>query len=531
MMHRSDEKAAASPGSDRYLVFTAFVSGAVVMVIEILGSRVIGPPFGVSLFVWTSLITVTLVSLALGYWIGGRVSDAKDTPGALFTIILISGIFILIIPLTKAPVINASISLGLRAGSLVSSAVLFGPPLFFLGMVTPFTVKLYMKESEGLGKTVGWLYAVSTCGSFLGTVFTGFLLIPNLGVNNIIYLSSFVLISTSAFYWLAFRRKARYMALLALPVALALLPKGLPSVTRPDGTKVSVVHERETPYGQIKVVDYSYGDLRHREFLLDNIVQGAIDVGSGRSTSPYTYYIERLARGYGKGAETALVIGLGSGMIPKTFAGYYNIKTDVVEINKDVIDAASRYFAFDPSKHKIHILDGRYFLRSGSALYDIIVLDAFAGDTPPSHLISLEAFQSARKRLSDDGVLLMNFVGSNQRSDSAVLSSVYKTLKAVFPSVDVYASGRYASPAPIVTNFIFTASNKEKALFQESAYPPVYPALYDDVNGIFYRKVPFEKGPFLFTDDYNPIDFQDLKTREAFRYITILTADRDIVVN
>src|SRR3989338_7394282 len=108
------------------------------MVVELIGSRVIGPPFGVSLFVWTSLITVTLVSLALGYWVGGRLADRSETPSPLFPVILFSGLYLAAVPLIKGTVIFSTLSLGLRAGSLTSSTVLFGPPLFLLGMVTPY---------------------------------------------------------------------------------------------------------------------------------------------------------------------------------------------------------------------------------------------------------------------------------------------------------------------------------------------------------------------------------------------------------
>lgn len=515
---------------DRYLVFTAFMSGAAIMVLELIGSRVIGPPFGVSLFVWTSLITVTLVSLALGYWIGGRVADRRNSHAALFSIIFIAGVFVLLIPLGKTFVIEQSLSLGLRAGSLVSSTVLFGPPLFFLGMVTPFTVKLYMAAGHSeVGKTVGWLYAVSTCGSFLGTVLTGFVLIPNLGVNNIIYLSSMVLLSLTAAYWALFRGKAYFAAIALLPAVLLLLPKDLPSVTRPDGTRVDLLMNADSAYGQIKVVDYSYGDSHLREFLLENMIQGAIDVNSGLSVSKYTYYIEQLARAYKGDAQRALVIGLGSGIIPGRFNNY-GIKTDSVEINKAVVETASRFFSYDTAKNPTYVEDGRYFLKSSAEPYDIIVLDAFSGDTPPSHLVSLESFELMKKRLSTGGVLLINFVGGNHEEDRVVPSSLYGTLKKIFQHVDVYAGSEYSSGDSRVVNLIFAAYETERPL-DETAIKDVYPPFEEDVRTLLGKKIPFSAGSILFTDNYNPIDFYDRKTRERFRTSVINSSDRGIVID
>jgi hypothetical protein len=90
-----------------YLIITAIVCGALIMVVEILGSRVIGPFFGVSLFVWTSLITVTLIALAAGYAVGGLISDRKRSPDYLYGIILVAGFLVLVIPIMKGVVLGA----------------------------------------------------------------------------------------------------------------------------------------------------------------------------------------------------------------------------------------------------------------------------------------------------------------------------------------------------------------------------------------------------------------------------------------
>lgn len=522
---------------DRYLVLTTFVSGTIIMVVELLGSRVIGPPFGVSLFVWTSLITVTLVSLALGYWIGGRVADARSNPVVLFIIILISGLYLLSVPIIKGVVLEASLSLGLRGGSLTSSSILFGPPLFLLGMVAPYVVKLYKTGGdEALGRTVGWLYAVSTCGSFMGTILTGFVLIPNIGVNNILYLSSIVLICLTAGYFALYKKRLIAFSILIIPVFPLFTHKELPVIIRPDGTKVELLVNEDSTYGQIKVVDYSTGDKRVREFLVDNMVQGGIDVITGNSIANYTYYIEKLAHAYKREAKSALVIGLGSGIIPRNFENYYDIRTDVVEISQRILDTANEYFSFNNSATSINIGDGRYFLKTTDKPYDIIVLDAFSGDTPPSHLMSLEAFGMAKKRLNRDGVMMINFVGSNRAEDHLVTSSLYRTLKQLFRSVDIYVHGNYTAEATTVANFIYVAydfntSDGEVPYQEEVIVPPVYQPIMEDVQGIFSRKVSLEDGPILFTDDYNPIDFYDVKLRERFRNSTIGSADVEIILN
>lgn len=532
--------------NNRYLVLTAFVCGAVVMIIELIGSRVIGPPFGVSLFVWTSLITVTLVSLALGYWIGGRMADACANDSALFLIILASGVYLLFVPAAKGFVMEAALALGLRLGALASSTVLFGPPLFTLGMVTPYVVKLYMRVMPSstkaneeditlrpLGKTVGWLYAVSTTGSFVGTLGAGFILIPNLGVNKIIYLSALTLICLTACHFLIFRRKFVYLILLAAPLVPALADGKPPVIIRPDGTRVEVIHHEDSPYGQIKVVDYSFGAVRLRELLLDNMVHGAIDVKSGLAIYEYYYNHTMLAKRYTPSAKKALVIGLGAGLIPTDFRKYYGIDAEVVEIDPAVVEAAARYFNFDKNAHKIHVEDGRVFLKNASTPYDVIVLDAFSGDTAPGHLMSAEAFALAKKSLAPGGVVIINFIAGNQPDQRPVPASLYRTLNTVFKNVDVYARGNYMRPTPQVVNMTFIAYDHQAGIKDGellSASAPVYPALEKEVTTILSRKVPFDGGPFIFTDDYNPVDFYDARTHERFRENALNSGDTEIIV-
>src|SRR5512134_3066126 len=108
-----DRQGGGSAALVYYLSISAVVCGALVMVIEILGSRVIGPFFGVSLFVWTSLITVTLVALAAGYAAGGVLSDRRGTPDTLYAIVLAAGLLVLLVPFIRAPVLRACVPLGL----------------------------------------------------------------------------------------------------------------------------------------------------------------------------------------------------------------------------------------------------------------------------------------------------------------------------------------------------------------------------------------------------------------------------------
>ena len=143
-MPETPAKPVNSKGFLLYLVVTAILCGALVMVVEVLGSRVIGPFFGISLFVWTSLITVTLISLALGYGVGGIVADRYSSADYLYGFIFISGLLVLIIPWIAPPVIRFSQPLDLRLGAFVSTLLIFGPSLFLMGFVSPYRTRLFL---------------------------------------------------------------------------------------------------------------------------------------------------------------------------------------------------------------------------------------------------------------------------------------------------------------------------------------------------------------------------------------------------
>ena len=80
------------------LYIVVFVSGAVLMGLEIVGSRVLAPYFGSSIFVWGSLISVVMAALSVGYYWGGWLSAREPSYGRLLTLLLIPGIVIFFLP-------------------------------------------------------------------------------------------------------------------------------------------------------------------------------------------------------------------------------------------------------------------------------------------------------------------------------------------------------------------------------------------------------------------------------------------------
>ena len=177
----------------------AFCGGFVIMSVELLGGRILAPYFGSGIYVWGSIITIFMLSLALGYLLGGRLSVRQPSMtrfGAIFGIAAV-----LLYPLVmSAPVVMEYIFQRVddpRYGSLIASVFLFMVPTIILGMISPYSVRLLVENVEESGKVAGMLYFTSTLGSSIGTLMTSFYLVLWFEINTIIAALASILVVAS----------------------------------------------------------------------------------------------------------------------------------------------------------------------------------------------------------------------------------------------------------------------------------------------------------------------------------------------
>ena len=513
-----------------YLMLTAMVCGALVMVVEVLGSRVIGPFFGVSLFIWTSLISVTLISLSLGYAIGGYLADRRATAEFLFGIILLAGIAVIIIPYVKSPVLQFCVPFGLRIGSFASTAILFGPSLILLGCVSPYLIKITAKELKNIGQIVGGFYALSTVGSVIGTVVTGFVLIAYMGVNSIFHLVGTLLVILALGYFVVFKRIWWTATLVLIPVVMmAYTTDTMPDVVMNNGTRVSLVASHDSYYGNLKVVDYRYQDVHTREMMIDGLIQGGVDRNTGESIYTYPYFMAYLPFALADKIQSCLVIGLGAGIVPKWYE-QRGVRTDVVDINPAVFDFARIYFGVTVSGDEIQE-DARYFLQYSDKTYDVVVLDVFNGDTTPGHLLSLEALRLLEKRLTRQGMLTINLAGSLYKN-TYMTASVVRTLKTIFDQVDIFPTADPEKTGGKLNLVILAYNGSERTLdFDQAPDFKISSFARQDVFNNIGRRFYFpENTPsIILMDDYNPIDFFDAELKENVRKNILETTEWDIL--
>jgi MFS family permease len=506
--------------STSFLALTAFVCGGAIMVVEILGARVIGPFFGVGLFVWTSLIAVAMIALAGGYAVGGLLVDRYRRADFLYLAVALAGILVLFVPALKGPVLSASVGLGLRGGAFVSALVLFGPPLFLLGCVSPCVVRLAAPRIEAVGKTVGCFYGLSTVGSVLGTVLTGFVLIASLRVHQIFALVGVSLMALALLYFLSIRRWAVAFALVAAAALVLWLPFPRTAVgatrTLASGTTATLVGVFEGYYGSVRVIDYAFGEKRVREMTIDGLIQGGVDVITGLPTYEYLYFLEFLPRAVRPEGTRCLVLGLGAGIVPRWYEAR-GVATDVVEIDPNVVEAARRHFGYG-GRGNLYVEDARYHLSRPGPTYDYVLIDVFNGDATPSHLITVEAFRTAKARLVPGGVLAMNLHGSLV-GRNRMTAAVVRTLGEVFDNVDIYPT--FDPQAREHGNIVLVAYDGVPVAVGEDALRgfSVHPLAREGVRHFAQRKfaLPRDAVGIVLTDEHNPIDLLDAWLREDVR--------------
>lgn len=482
--------AAHRPGTTRapiaaYVLAASFLTGAIVLVVEIAGARIVSPYYGASVYVWSALIAVTLGSLTVGYVAGGWAADRWPPLGAFAFETIAGALYLLLLPALREPVLVGTTALGLGVGSLVSATVLFGPPLVVLGMTGPAAIRLVTTDVSVLGRGVGRVYGVSTLGSMLGAILTGFVLIPGFAVATLLHGCAALLLAVGGI-GLALARATfgGAAALVAAVVTLVGLGRG-PSLPP------NVLYVGNSFYGELKVVDTP----AYRVVLIDGVDNGFVDRVSMEPRAPYIAAFDYLPA-VRPDAERALCIGLGAGGVPRAFHRR-GLATDVVEIDPMIAELARKWLGF-PTEIPVMIEDGRTYVERTEQRYDFVVLDAFHAETHPVHLFTREFFARVDAVLSPGGLLAINMAGVPTGEGSAAWRSVHRTLAERFAHVRVFAMPTPPNASTRVTNLFIVASQATlptpggDAALDALATTEVAPRVEDDA--------------VVLTDDYNPVD-------------------------
>jgi spermidine synthase len=451
-MSRTGKKKPPSPessGPQRLLQYEVliFITGAVTLSLEVLASRIMTPYFGVSLYIWAGILSITLIFLALGYQLGGQISQRRDR-GQLQVALLTAPLWAALSIFAAAllyPVIFPQLSrINLIIASFLGGTILLALPLVVLSAMNPLLIALGRDARSAGDGGAGRVFFISTVGSVAGVLLTAFLLIPHLtNFRSLLWMSLSLGLLVGGMAVLnreiAGSKKKR---LLATGVLIVLLSGGLlvgqrsylHLIAGASGPRnYEILAEYTSVFGNIKVVAMhprEAGDKTVLIYLQDGLIQNRI-TADGVPLGIVNVMV-RLIEAYAPEARQALVLGVAAGQIPR-YLHRHGLKVTAVEINPNSLAAASRFFYFDPRAVKVHLEDARTFVRRHPGAYDVVVADLFHGDFTPDYLLTVEFFREVQACLQPGGVTLINtwFDPANPIANHTILATVC----AVFPHV------------------------------------------------------------------------------------------------
>jgi len=409
------------------IYLSAFVSGGAVMILEIMATRIIEPFLGNSIFTWIGVLSVMLASLSVGYFLGGKMADKEPRPTHVGWIFLFSGFLIASVPLFSSPILNFSQFFGIMYGPIFASLLLLSLPSISLAMISPYLIKLSAKKTSQIGAASGNIYALSTVGSILGTLLTGFCLIPNFGVKTTLFWLSIVLIANGALF---FGRKGMLPFLIGLIINSAI-PQPM---NFPVSSNERLLYENHSLYQYLRVVDS--GEVR---FLsVGYAAQTGILLNSTDNLYGYQRY-QKLIHFLNPNITKALFIGLGGGAMPSYMHRETDADITVVEIDPEVVRVAKKFFNFsEDGRMRVWIDDGRLFLTNSNEKYDYVAVDAYLNLIPPFHLTTLEFVDAVKKHLTPSGVVLVNIFSPVEGEKAGVFKALFKLYKNKFKNVYVF---------------------------------------------------------------------------------------------
>ncbi len=501
-----------------YLYLTVFFAGMSTLAIEFAASRLLGGVFGTSNLVWASIIGLILIYLTVGYFLGGRWADRSPNHKTFYRILAWGGFTAGLVPIVARPVLRAAadafdhLQVGILLGAFTAVLILLVIPITLLGTISPFAIRLALRDSRQVGQVSGRIYAISTLGSFVGTFLPDLVLIPLIGTTfTFLVFAGFLTLVAIIGLWLhAGARTALKWGWMPLLLALLAFLWGRGAIKSTEGQ----IYETESSYNYIQVIEK--GDFR---YLRLNEGQGVHSIYHPEQLAFHGPWMQVLAAPFYNPAphppeqvDSLAVVGLAAGTVARQATAVYGpIPIDGFEIDPAIIRVGQDYFGMNQANLNPIPQDGRWGLAHSGRRYSVISVDAYRPPYIPWHLTTREFFQVVYDHLDDDGVLAIN-VG-RAPGDRRLIEGLTATIETHFASVHVmdvpnsFNSILYATVQP--TDEANLEANFAHLLDRADTHPLLLGAVQ---RAIVHKQPnpcdpPAADGCIVFTDDKAPIEW------------------------
>jgi spermidine synthase len=490
------------------LPFVVFLTGACVLIIEVVATRILSPYYGNTIFTVSSVISIVLAALSMGYYFGGKLADKYPTEKVFYSIILMSGLSVVLLYLLKLFLLpSLGYGFSIVSGPIISAIILFFIPSLLLGTLSPFAIKLQGQRfpEKGIGSITGEIFFWSTLGSIFGSLFTGFVLIPQFGISQIILAVAIILIILGFFplIKIGVLKKSIFKVILFSVIGILLISM-LSAVKNKN-----VVYGHDGVYEKITIYDREYAGRPVRFFQQDRSSSSAMFLDSDELVFNSTKYYA-LYKVFKPDVKNALVMGGGAYSVPKALLkDLPGATVDVAEIEPSLYELAQKYFKVVKTERLNNYTDdGRRLLHDTYKKYDLIFSDVYYSFfSIPAHFITQEFFKIAKDKLSENGIFIANLIGDLSRQEPPLIMSEIKTFRTVFPNSYFFAVD---APDKIgLQNIIFVGYNSNKKMdFNDPKITkdenPIIQSLGKkaiNLDGFEFSKYP------LFTDNFSPVEY------------------------
>ena len=516
---------------------TVFLSGAGIMTIELVASRLIARFLGSSLYTWTGVLGVILAGMSLGNYIGGRMADsARDLPRRIAAMFFAGAAACLAILWLNAWAGSSVFLMGLSwpVRILLHMAWAFLLPATVLGTISPMVAKLAIERAAHTGRAIGTLYAWNAVGSIAGTFLTGFYLTAWMGSVRIVAGMALLLAALGAAYAFSARRRAAApkraaagaaagLALFLGLFLLAILPgAGVAALAKSlklrDGpAEPNAIFFAETQY-QILTVTAEPGNPLHRAFYQDKLRHSEADLADLADLKyPYMRIYDALVnRKLGKNDKPVRLLLLGGGgyVFPNhLFRARPGSELVVVEIDPGVTRAAQEAFGLpQDAPIEIHHLDARNYIADalrknrdvpGSVPpFDLIICDSVSDYSVPYQLATREFMGQVKQLLKPDGLYAMNLIDAYEVG--AFMNAVAQTFAEVFPGRGAVSAVPELGPR---NTTVFVGANGPVAL-EDIAEWTTRPGSFQGrvLTEENFADLRARNGECVLTDDFAPVE-------------------------
>ncbi|MBN1997193.1 fused MFS/spermidine synthase [candidate division KSB1 bacterium] len=476
-----------------------FVTNMVVMVLLLMGPRILAPYMGQYNFVWAGNLCIMLVSLGIGFLVGGRISKRETGHKLISFILFVAGLLIILVPYIKDFILVIALKLGIKWGVGFATVLLFSPATVLLGIITPYSIRLSTSAAEKCGEKSGIFLFFMILGFVFSTFFVTFYLLPSFNITTILFSSGLLLLL------FAILESAGILKISAS--ALLLLFVFLYKDTSP------FIVNTDSSYNHIIVTDTMdlISGQTFRQLHLANSIQGTISVNSDSifSTLNKLYVMDDLLK---TDIISALSIGGGAFIQPINFLQRHpKSRIKVVEIDRKLTDIARKYLRLKESQQlKVFTQDPRTFLKKTTEKFDAVYCNVFPQSLNiPFHLTTLEFYKQISDHLVDDGLLVVKIFSSFSGKNSQFLKSTYKTLNEIYPQIYLFTTRpQRTENEQIPQTMLLFASKKarhyaRRELLQRASPDQMEVVLVHQYDG----KVPVDLDTKILTDDFAPLDY------------------------